>query len=88
MKLHLTKSILILCSVLQIQLYACTEFSISCYSYGYTSFNTTRDFCFRRFTIFKSDLINDIDHKRVSVTGPLSMIIIQTKHCQTLKCGS
>ena len=38
-----------------------------------------RDFYLDVYTIFKSDLINNMDHMRISGTEPSSVILSQTK---------
>ena len=37
---------------------------------------------------FQSDLINNMDHMRISGTEPSSVILNQTKYFQKLKSGS
>ena len=41
--------------------------------------NIIRDFYLGVYTILKSDLINKVDHMRISGTEPSSVILSQTK---------
>ena len=37
---------------------------------------------------FKSDLIHNMDHKRISGTEPSSVILSQTKHFKNVECDA
>ena len=48
-------------------------------------YNSKRDFYQYVYTIFKSDLINNMDHMRISGTEQSSVILSQTKLSKRVK---